>query len=152
MIVINGGNQQNNNMAGLHKKKQFLNMPKYPGGNEAFRKFISENVRYPQEAFDAGVQGSVIVEYDILDTGNVKVLRVLKGLGHGCDEEATRVIGMLQFEKVTNRGVRVKMTTKTTINFKLPPGIQITYAAPEPAESGTPDEPKPVSYEYTVQL
>jgi hypothetical protein len=79
---------------------------------------------------------------------------ILKSLGHGCDEEAVRVVGMLQFEKVKNRGVRVKMTTKTTIHFKLP-GIRITYAAakkeePVPPGPETKPDPGPVKYEYTI--
>jgi TonB family protein len=138
-------------MADHHKKKQFLNMPKYPGGSESFREFIYGNLRYPQAALDAGVEGSVIVEYDILDTGLVKNMRVLKSLGHGCDEEAMRVVGLLRFEKVKNRGVRVKVTTKTTINFKLP-GVRITYSAAATEEPGKKEQEKPVTYGYTIEF
>jgi len=132
-----------------HKKKNFLNKPKYPGGSAAFREFIAGNLRYPQAALDAGVEGIVIVEYDILDTGIVQNPHVLKGLGHGCDEEALRVIGLLRFEKVKNRGLRLKVTTKTNINFRLP-GVRITYLAPE--KEKPPEEKKPVTYGYTVQF
>ena len=127
-------------------------MPKYPGGNEAFRKFITENIIYPPAALEAGVEGTVMIEYDILDTGMVKILRVLKGLGSGCDEEAMRVIGLLRFEKVKNRGVRVKMTTKTAINFKLPPGIRITYTPAEKTDPEKQQEVEPVTYGYTVEI
>ncbi|MEI7661009.1 MAG: energy transducer TonB [Bacteroidota bacterium] len=140
-------------MADHHKKKTFLNTPRYPGGNEAFRAFIAGNIRYPQEALDAGIEGAVVVEFDVLDTGVVKNQHVLKGLGHGCDEEALRVIGLLIFGKVKNRGVRLKMTTKTTINFKLPPGVRISYTTPESAVVEKPaEEGKPLTYEYTVNL
>jgi TonB family protein len=136
-------------MPDYHKKKHFLNTPKYPGGSAAFKTFIAENLRYPQAALDAGVEGSVIVEYDIHDTGMVGNQRVLKSLGHGCDEEAMRVVGLLRFEKVKNRGMRLKITTKTNINFRLP-GVRITYMAPE--KEKPQEEKKPVTYGYTVQF
>jgi TonB family protein len=133
-----------------HNKKRFLNLPKYIGGSEDFRKFIADNLRYPEAALEAKIEGSVIVEYDIADDGIVYNPHVLKGLGYGCDEEAMRVIGLLRFEKVKNRGVRVKMTTKTTIHFRLP-GVNISYSFSEIKE---PEQKKdsPVTYEYTVRF
>jgi protein TonB len=133
-----------------HNKKRFLNLPKYPGGSAAFKKFIAENLRYPEAALEAKVEGSVIVEYDISDDGVVINPHVLKGLGYGCDEEAVRLIGLLRFEKVKNRGVRVKMTTKTTIHFRLP-GVSISYSV---SQKNEPEQKKngPVTYEYTIEL
>jgi TonB family protein len=137
-------------MADHPHKKHFLNLPKYLGGSDAFRDFIAENLRYPGAALEAKIEGSVIVEYDISDDGLVYNPHVLKGLGYGCDEEAIRVIGLLRFEKVKNRGMRVKMTTKTTIHFKLP-GLSINYSVsqqskPEPKKEG------PVTYDYTINF
>jgi TonB family protein len=131
-----------------HKKKRFLNLPKYIGGSEAFKTFIAENLRYPEAALEAKIEGSVLVEYDIFDDGCVSNPHILKGLGYGCDEEAMRVIGLLRFEKVRNRGVRVKMTTKTTIHFRLP-GVNISYSVTEKPGQEKKDG-GPVTYEYTV--
>jgi len=139
-------------MTDHHNKKRFLNLPKYIGGSEAFRNFISENLRYPEAALEAKIEGAVIVEYDISDDGSVINPHVLKGLGYGCDEEAMRVIGLLKYEKVKNRGVRVRMTTKTTIHFKLPQaGFTISYSS---SVKNEPEQKKddPVTYEYTINL
>ncbi len=138
-----------------HHKKRFLNMPKYTGGSEAFKAFIAANLRYPEAALEARVEGTVIVEYDVHDNGVVDHPRVLKGIGYGCNEEAMRVVGMLRFEKVKNRGVRVKMTTKTTIHFRLPEGIKINYTAAPKAQTTQniekdQEKPAPVTYEYTI--
>jgi protein TonB len=143
-------------MAENHKKRKFLNMPKYPGGSLAFKAFIAENLRYPSEALNARVEGSVMVGYDIRDTGKVENSHIIKGIGYGCDEEALRLIGLLVFETVKNRGVRVKMTTKTTIHFRLP-GLQINYASTEKTEpvvkeSPSDQKPSPVVYEYTISF
>jgi TonB family protein len=132
-----------------HKKK-FLNLPKYLGGSKAFKEFIANNLQYPKAALEARVEGSVIVGYDINDNGDVVSPHVLKGLGYGCDEEAIRLVGMLSFEKAKNRGVRVKLTTKTKINFRLPK-ISIHYSAPE---KKVPEKKKEgaVTYEYTIKF
>ncbi len=140
-----------------HNKKRFLNLPKYPGGSNAYREFIAANLVYPQAALDAGVEGTVIIEFDILDNGIVQNQRVMKGIGYGCDEEALRLVGLLRYEKVKNRGVRVKMSTKTNINFRLPAGVRINYAVASqdsPAKNNEPgqDKPAPVTYEYTISF
>ena len=51
------------------RKNDMLKMPSYPGGKKAFQEFIAKNVIYPKEAQEAGIQGSVIVGYDITDNG-----------------------------------------------------------------------------------
>jgi len=127
-----------------------MNLPKYIGGSEAFREFIAENLHYPEAAHEAKIEGSVIVEYDISDDGSVYDPHVLKGLGYGCDEEAIRVIGMLRFEKVKNRGMRVKLTTKTTIHFR-PPGVTISYSVSNKNEPGRKND-DPVTYDYTINF
>ncbi len=137
-------------------QKKFLKKPNYPGGSEAFKKFISENLRYPPEALAAGIQGSVLAGYDILDTGEVENIRIIKGIGYGCDEETERLISLLRFEKVKNRGLRLKVSTKTTIHFHIP-GVVISYnsgstpvqnsSSPEPDKSGPT-----VSYDYTISI
>ncbi len=137
-------------MPGYQHKKKFLKLPGYKGGSKAFKDFIANNLIYPKEALEAGVEGNVVVEYGINDNGDVVSPRVLKGLGYGCDEEALRLVRMLSFEKVKNRGVRVKVTTKTKIFFNLPK-ISITYSTPEKKE---PDKHNdgPGSYEYTINF
>ena len=145
-------------MTEYKKKKHFLNLPKYPGGSRAFREFIAAKLRYPDAALEAGIEGSVMVEYEVHDNGTVNRPRILKGIGHGCDEEAMRVVSLLRFEKVKNRGVRVTMTTKTTIRFRLPSAVKITYSTTEKKEKpkAAPDKKRPGSgnttYSYTISF
>jgi len=141
-------------MTDLPRKKHFLQLPRYEGGSRELRKYISENLRYPAPALEARIEGFVIVAYDVLDDGTVVNMHVVKGLGYGCDEEALRLIGMLQFEKARNRGVRVRMTTKTRINFVLPKLI-ITYSQSQDDSTGNnkkscPDKGEPITYNYTI--
>ena len=140
-----------------HHKKQFLNLPKYAGGNKAFREFIAEQLHYPEAALEAKVEGSVVVEYDIHDNGSVSNPHILKSLGFGCDEEALRVIGLLRFDKAKNRGVRVRLTSKTTINFHLPvatPVLTVSYTMEQekPKNEAEKKSGEAVNYNYTIQL
>jgi protein TonB len=89
------------------KPKHFLKQPEYPGGPKAMSKFIYENLRYPKPALEAGKEGVVLVEYDINHEGRVVDTRVLQSIGHGCDEEAERVVRLLKFDVGKNRGVKV---------------------------------------------
>jgi TonB family protein len=137
-------------LPGHQHKKDFLKLPEYPGGARNFKEFITRNLVYPKDALEAGVEGTVLVEYGVNDNGKVISPRVLKGLGHGCDEEALRLIGLLSYEKVKNRGVRVKVTTKTRILFTLPK-VTINYTAPEKKDTGK-KSPGKDSYEYTISF
>lgn len=107
-------------MSENRQKKKFLELPRYGGGNEEFKKFIAANLRYPKAALEARVEGRVLVAYEIDDNGFVHNPHVLKSLGYGCDEEAVRVVSLLRFKKVKNRGVRVRVNSKTNIVFKIP--------------------------------
>lgn len=106
---------------GEKKDKHFIKKPIYPGGHEAFKKFISENLVYPKEALENKIEGTVILKYAIDYQGNVKDVKVIKSLGYGCDEEAMRVIKKLKFEIPKEpRKLRVLFHRENKIFFKLP--------------------------------
>ena len=67
-------------------------MPQFPGGDAALSKFIKDNLVYPALAKEAGVQGKVICSFIVTPEGKVTELKVLRGIGSGCDEEAIRVL------------------------------------------------------------
>lgn len=57
--------------------------------------FIFSNLRYPDAAKAAGVSGSVKAKFTVTVKGEVKNPSILTGLGHGCDEEVLRILGMM---------------------------------------------------------
>lgn len=94
--------------------------PEYPGGNAEMFKFLARNIKYPTRAYKADVQGKVFVNFVVTPDGEVKDVTVLKGIGHGCDEEAARVVS--KFPKWTpgkqdGKAVSVKYTIP--ISFML---------------------------------
>lgn len=67
-------------------------MPEYPGGQEAVLAYLAENIKYPSMARENRVQGLVIVSFIIGVQGDVRDVKVVRGIGAGCDEEAVRVV------------------------------------------------------------
>ncbi len=95
-------------------------MPSFPGGEIAMKKYLAENIQYPQMARESGIQGRVFVTFVVEKDGNVTDVRVLRGIGGGCDEEAIRVIkNMPKWDPGKQRGKPVRVQFNMPIMFKL---------------------------------
>lgn len=147
------------------KKTLFIHQPQFKGGPKEMAKFIYGNLRFPAEALEAGVEGTVYVECGIDFKGNVVTTRVLSGLGHGCDEEACRVLMLLKFDVERNRGVHVLFHKKIKVQFTKPKAaaprqsvpqqqMQVAYTLTPTAEPAPPADQKPaeVTYSYTISF
>ena len=134
-------------------EKKFLHVPEYPGGKAAYKKYIRENLQYPGQALKHQVEGVVYLIAEINDNGGVEEVWVEKGLGYGCDEEATRLIKNIRFGSVKNRGVRLKTKKRFRIEFKLPPQNKIQYEFKPKNETGKETKiSSPGGYSYTIQM
>jgi TonB family protein len=137
------------------KPESFIPAPSYPGGNEAMKKFVTQNLRYPKEAFENNIEGTVRVKFDVDMKGNVSKAEVLDGLGHGCDEEAKRLVMLLKFEPTRVRGVRVVHHKTINIYFRLPPKPAITYSfksAEKPSAENKPGDSTENKGGYTINI
>lgn len=95
-------------------------MPSFPGGEEALFKYLGQNIKYPQIAKEAGITGRVFVNFVIDKEGNVTDVKVLRGIGGGCDEEAVRVVkNMPKWSAGKQRGKPVKVSYNLPIKFSL---------------------------------
>lgn len=119
------------------ERKHFIEKPTYPGGEKALTEFIYKHLRYPKMAVEAKVEGTVYIEYDIDYQGNVVETRILQSLGHGCDEEAARVVRMLKFDTSKYRGVKVLFHRKAKIHFRNPKQIPAPVPPPAPNQQLT---------------
>ena len=96
------------------------NQPEFPGGDEARIKYLQENIQYPEEAYKAGVQGTVFVTFVIEKDGRITNVKVLRGVGGGLDEESVRVIrNMPRWKPGTQRGKAVRVQYNMPIRFIL---------------------------------
>jgi TonB family protein len=76
-------------------------------------------VQYTAEARQLKVQGDVVLRVTFTASGRVVVQGVVRGLGHGLDEEARRVAQQIRFRPATRNGQAVDSTTTITITFQL---------------------------------
>ena len=68
------------------------NKPVPPGGMRFFMQYLHQNLRYPTEAREKGTAGTVYLQFIVETDGTLSELRVVRGIGDGCDEEAVRLL------------------------------------------------------------
>jgi TonB family protein len=86
------------------------------GPAELIRRPIPE---YPDEARRLGIRGKVQLEVQLLATGDVQVLRVVRGLGHGLDEAAVAAVKKIVFRPAMKNGQPVDVVVKLNVLFEL---------------------------------
>jgi TonB family protein len=70
-------------------------MPEFPGGEMALRKFIAAEVKYPAVAQEKGIQGKVYVSFVVEADGSVGRLKIARGVDPSLDQEALRIVSAL---------------------------------------------------------
>jgi periplasmic protein TonB len=70
-------------------------LPEFPGGQSALSKFISENMKYPPEAIESQISGTVMVFFEVDTTGKISNIKILESAGRLLDREAIRVVKLL---------------------------------------------------------
>lgn len=128
-------------MARQKSENHFIKGAVYPGGQKAMLLFIQNNLQYPPEAIAAKVEGTVRIRFSIDHTGKVFKSQVIASLGHGCDEEAIRLVHLLEFEVPKAYKLKVQHHRTLNIHFKL-------QVNPVPTEA--PTLPTPLSIQYTI--
>lgn len=95
-------------------------MPEYPGGELALRKFIAMNIKYPVEARSKNITGKVYVRFTVTKTGDVAQTNILRGVHPLLDQEALRVINLLpKWKPGKQRGKPVDVYYTIPISFGL---------------------------------
>ncbi len=95
-------------------------MPSFPGGEGKLFEYLGKNIKYPQMATDAGISGVVYVTFVVDKDGKIRDVKVLRGIGGGCDEEAVRVVkSMPPWKPGKQRGKPVTVQYNLPIRFTL---------------------------------
>lgn len=151
------------------KDKHFIQKPIYEGGMKAMKQFIKENLQYPKSALENRIEGTVALRYTINNKGKVIKVKIISGIGYGCDKEATRLVKLLVFSASRNRGKRIIFHKNLQIHFRLPkekaikkvdvpmspaaPNVQYNYVASSTKKTDKDKKPPSSSsgYSYTVE-
>ena len=95
----------------------------FPGGVDARMKYLRENLKYPKMAIESGIQGTVYLKFVVEKDGSITNVKVLRGIGGGCDEEAMRVVkNMPKWNPAKQRGKPVRVQFNMPIKFVLSGG------------------------------
>ena len=95
-------------------------MPSFPGGDAARKKYLAKNLKYPAQAVEDGIEGTVYVNFVVKMNGSLADIKILHGIGGGCNEEALRVVKKMPAWNPgyqNGRNVPVRYTLK--VDFKI---------------------------------
>jgi len=90
-------------------------MPAPVGGIEA----VYKKIVYPDIAKKAGLEGKVYLLVHVNENGGADDVKVIKGIGGGCEEAAAKVLKESKYTPGKNKGVPVKVKLSLGITFKL---------------------------------
>lgn len=102
---------ENNNIEKVPDK-----MPELDG----LYQFISSHLKYPAQAVDAGIEGTVYISFVVEKDGSVTDVKTVRGIGVGCEQEAIRVVKMLpKWQSGVKGGKPVRVQCNLPVKFKL---------------------------------
>lgn len=95
-------------------------MPEYPGGIGAMHDFLAKNIEFPQTAIETGIKGTVYLYFIVEKDGSISNIKIIRGIGGGCDQEAGRVISkMPKWNPGSQRGKPVRVSFNIPVVFDL---------------------------------
>lgn len=114
-LLLNQLNAQHRNNEGPEVKDA-----QFAGGYEQLSNFFSQHLRYPEKAAVRHIEGTVVVTFTVDAAGYIRDLKIRKGLGQGCDQEALRLVqSMPRWEPATINGRPVACGKTVGVDFKL---------------------------------
>jgi protein TonB len=95
-------------------------MPEFPGGIDSMMAYLGRTISYPEKARKKGIEGKVYVQFIVRKDGTLGDIKVIRGIGGGCDEESISAIkNMPNWTPGKQRGKPVPVRIVQPINFRL---------------------------------
>lgn len=121
--VVSAQSEEKNPVADSVKVYEFFDVEKrpfFPGGEAEMLKFIAENVQYPALAREKDTQGAVLAEMVIEKDGSLSNMKIVRGIGDGCDDEVLRVLSLMPKWTPGEKGDKiVRVRQVVPVRFKL---------------------------------
>jgi len=130
-VDFSGGNKLNPNMNSPENKQNSTNanndlyvvkeeLPSYPGGTDALKKYLMDNLRYPSEAKKKGIQGKVMVNFVINAAGAVTDVKIMRGVSSELDAEAMRLVSSVKgWKPASHNGEHLSTAVTMPVEFKI---------------------------------
>ena len=111
-------------------------MPEFPGGMGECMKWLGQNIKYPADAKEKGVQGRVIVQFVVEKDGTIVNAKVVRGVDPDLDAEALRVVNQSpKWKPGKQKGEAVRVKYTLPIMFRLGNDSSDSKAAEAPREA-----------------
>ncbi len=95
-------------------------MPEFPGGVQALYRYLGQNLNYPAQEREAGVQGTVFIGFVVEKDGSITHVHVQRSVSNGLDTEALRVIRNMPDWLPGRMGVNpVRFSYTLPVSFRL---------------------------------
>lgn len=131
--------------------------------------YVKKVLNYPKEALASKIEGRVSIRYTVDYKGKVIEANIISGIGHGCDEEALRIVRSMTFKLPEDGKIKSKYSRQVHIHFRLPgsPAVlpptkkaeqaigemQFQYqVTAKTTTSPAKKTPGTTSYQFTLQL
>lgn len=93
---------------------------RFPGGSDAWRRYLEKNLHYPDVAIEAETQATIRVQFIVDTEGNISQVHALNDPGDGLAEEAVRIIkNGPKWVPAEQNGLKVIFRHIQTITFRL---------------------------------
>ena len=95
--------------------------PSFPGGDEALMQYLADNVRYPENAAEMGIEGVVTVEFTVKADGSIADAKIVRMVDPDLEEEALRLVNsMPRWTPASDNGTPTEARYSLPIKFRLP--------------------------------
>lgn len=99
-------------------------LPEAEGGMNTFYSYMRSEMSYPSEALEKHIEGQVDVHFVVEKNGSLSDVKIIKGIGAGCDDEALKAIrNAPSFKPGTQQGKPVRVRMAASIIFKIDLGV-----------------------------
>lgn len=103
------------------KEETTIHKATFIGGERKLRAFLVKNVKYPKRALKKQIEGLVIAKITIDEKGDIIESKILKGIGHGCDQAILNAIKkMPKWKPAQSNGTETKGEYNISFKFKIP--------------------------------
>ena len=91
------------------------------GGRRAYKQYLEKSIQYPEQALAENIEGKVTIQFTVESSGQLSDFKVLKGIGHGCEEEVIRLVKQGPRWNPTRRNTEsLRDRVKVRMKFTLP--------------------------------
>lgn len=94
--------------------------PSFPGGEEAMKKYLTDNMKYPEMAKENGVEGIVNVAFTVKADGSIGSIKIVRMIDPDLEQEAIRLVkSMPKWTPADENGTPVDATATVAVPFIL---------------------------------